>query len=167
MAHHLLRTAPIAALALLAACGDSGSPSPASQSTATEIEPVDNMVTSAPSMADAANAADANAVDANAAAPASALREVTYSCVPATTIIAHYDNSDPDDAEVKISFQGKVYDLDIARSASGARYTSDDGRGPGKTLTWWTKGFEATLYEGTKGGKPEEDKVIATCKEKA
>ncbi|WP_380878966.1 hypothetical protein ACFB49_19580 [Sphingomonas sp. DBB INV C78] len=152
--NHTLRIAPISILALLAACNSS---SPSGQSNVVDIAPVDT-----PPETNIIEAANAVATEP----PAGAVREVTYACTPAMTISARYDNSNSNDPEVKVSVGDKSYKLDLAPSASGARYFTEHGRSDDMTLTWWTKGPEATLYEGKKGGNTEEKK-IATCREAA
>jgi len=154
--NNALHIVPLGIFALLAACGQPEPAAPTNESAITEVAPSD------------ANMSE-NVIEAsNAATPAvTAIRDVAYTCTPAMAVTARYDNSDPNDAEAKLTVDGKVYDLDLAPSASGARYTTDDGRAENMTLTWWTKGPEATLYEGKEGGKGEDEKTLATCKEKA
>ncbi|SNS40683.1 Membrane-bound inhibitor of C-type lysozyme [Sphingomonas laterariae] len=154
MAHGPAHTLPIALFALLAACGQSATPTPAEsvtrESAAGDVAPV-----------------DARAPGANAAMPAAgAIREVGYSCTPAMAITARYDNSDATDPEVKLTIDGTAYDLDLTPSASGARYATDDGRADNRMLVWWTKGHEATLFEGKEGDRAEDEKTLATCTEK-
>lgn len=87
-----------------------------------------------------------------------------YDCMPAMAISVVYDNKDAANPRAQVTINGAGYDMAIARSASGARYKTDKGRSPGKTLVWWNKGNDATLLEG-KAGAPDtaDETVIATC----
>lgn len=140
----LLFIAPLP-LALLMACKPAEIP-------ATEASP------GAASGTEVANAEPA------AAAPLSV--DAVYDCTPAKAISVRYDNHNPKEAEADVTIDGRKYELDQVLSASGARYFTDDGLADKKTLTWWNKGKEGTLYEGNEGGDPLE-KTLATCKEKA
>lgn len=71
-----------------------------------------------------------------------------YQCDSGETVAAIY----PTDDSATINYQGRVYTMNIAVSASGARYV-------GEGLEWWTKGngsgSEGTLLQhqadGTSG----------------
>lgn len=60
-----------------------------------------------------------------------------YRCESGATLTARYPSTDA----ASIKYQDKHYDMQIAVSASGARYVADD-------LEWWTKG-SGTGSEGT------------------
>lgn len=142
MIRSICHAAPLTILALLAGCDRSDGSASANESAA----------------------ASGNLT---ATAPATDLVERAYACKPALAITARYDNRDTADPEVLLTIDGRTYDLDLAQSGSGARYTSDDGRSEGMTLTWWNKGTEATLFENKKGAQPDVEKIIATCTEKS
>lgn len=55
-----------------------------------------------------------------------------YQCESGATIAATYPTSNT----ATVQYQGNSYDMDIAVSASGARYVGDK-------LEWWTKGSGA------------------------
>lgn len=77
-----------------------------------------------------------------------------YQCESGQTVDATYSSSDT----ATIDYKGSAYSMEIAVSASGARYVGDD-------LEWWTKGSgpgaEGTLRhhldDGTSGG------IIESC----
>ena len=115
--------------------------------------------------AEATAPAAATPTDSTAAASTPAA-DIAYECTPTMAVSVRYDNSDPKDPEAIVTLDGKRYDLDQVVSGSGARYFTDDGRAEKMTLTWWNKGSEGTLYEGSEGGDPVA-KTLATCKEKA
>ncbi|WP_100640343.1 MliC family protein [Marinobacter salexigens] len=60
-----------------------------------------------------------------------------YQCDSGNTVAATYPSSD----SAKIEYKGSTYSMQIAVSASGARYVGDD-------LEWWTKG-SGSGSEGT------------------
>lgn len=98
-------------------------------------------------------------------APPPEIIEASYQCTPAMTLSVKYDNTiDPPKAAVTLD--GKVYDMTLAPSASGARYMTLDGRSPDMTLVWWNKGRDGFLQEG-KGATSDDEKTIATCVEKS
>lgn len=80
--------------------------------------------------------------------PAFAASAQRYDCDSGETVAAIYPNTD----SATIEYQGRVYKMNIAVSASGARYV-------GEGLEWWTKGngsgSEGTLLQhqadGTSG----------------
>lgn len=88
----------------------------------------------------------------------------TYDCKPAMTVSVVYDNGDAETSKARVTIDGASYDMTIARSASGARYVTEKGRAPGKTLIWWNKGNDGTLFEGRVGAAETADEtMIATC----
>ena len=68
-------------------------------------------------------------------APARQPPTLTYTCTDGQTVTARY----PDQGTAVIGIKGRSFDLSIARSADGARYT-------GYGWQWWTRGMhEAAL----------------------
>ncbi len=136
----------LAAIALsgaLVACGTASAPAPADNVAANDV--VDN----------AANMTMGETPTVIAA---------SYDCKPAMKVDVVYDNSDPETSRAKVTIDGKTYDMTIARSASGARYATDAGRSPGKTLVWWNKGNDGTLLEGKAGAADAtEETIVASC----
>lgn len=63
----------------------------------------------------------------------------TYRCESGETIVATYPSTD----SARVEYKDRRYDMQIAVSASGARYEGD-------VLEWWTKGSgpesEGTLF---------------------
>jgi len=99
-----------------------------------------------------------------AATPTSETIEAVYDCPPNRTVTVVYNNAaTPQTASV--TFDNQTYAMTQAMSASGARYTTNEGRSPGMTLTWWNKGNDGMLLEGPTDGSVEE-KQIADCKGK-
>lgn len=141
----LLASAPILALALLAGCGQK------TETTAANT-------TGEPALTGNEMAAPGNAV---AAAPVA----VGYDCMPALLLSATYDNSGAT-PKAKLTIGDKSYDLTGVQAASGAKYATDQGRSAGKTLVWWTKGPEGTLYEGKIGGTDADEKKVSSCSER-
>lgn len=78
--------------------------------------------------------------------------EHNFRCASGETMAASYPFTDT----ARVQYKGEHYDMKIAVSASGARYTNDD-------FEWWTKGSgtdsEATLFrhkaDGTTGESVE------------
>lgn len=69
-------------------------------------------------------------------------------------------------SKARLTIDGKVYELTNVISASGAKYSTDEGRAPGKTLVWWTKGEDGTLYEGKVGEPHANETEVASCSER-
>lgn len=105
-------------------------------------------------------------VAATETAPAPVAAGDSYSCDNGKTVLAAYDNTDPNMSKVTLTIDGANYQLTQAVSGSGARYTGETGPTPDHLLTWWTKGEEATWSESPLDDsvKPEDEKIIATCK---
>jgi len=97
-----------------------------------------------------------------AAATAAAAVPIAYDCLPAQRLTASYDNSGTSPLAT-LTLDGLTYQLTGVPAADGAKYSTDQGRSAGKTLVWWTKGEEATLFEGTVGGTAEQHQQLAVC----
>ncbi len=65
---------------------------------------------------------------------------VPYTCTDGTRIQATYVGP-----RASVRVNGRVLEMNTARSGSGARYV-------GGGFTWWTKGPSADLYRGTDPG---------------
>ena len=98
-------------------------------------------------------------------ATASAPTATAYDCRPMLKLSAAYDNSGAT-PKVQLTIGEKMYELTEVIAASGAKYATDRGRAPGKTLVWWTKGRDGTLYEGKVGGTDVDEKEISSCSER-
>ena len=59
--------------------------------------------------------------------------EVSYQCENKVSLIVQYINSDNQSPQAIVRLQNKHYELSLAPSGSGARYS--DGK-----YTWWNKG---------------------------
>jgi len=136
--HRLAKPLPaLAPLALLAACGG-GDEAPAPPATPT------------PTTA------------ATTPATPTLPTPVAYDCLPAQNLVVSYDNSGATPTAT-LSLDGATYRLSSVPAASGARYSTDEGRTGGKTLVWWTQGQDGTLYEGDVGGTADSEQQIAEC----
>ncbi len=83
--------------------------------------------------------------------------------LPASAALtASYDNSGAT-SEATLTLDGKIYELFATPAASGVKYVSEEGRTPGKTLIWFTKGDDGTLYEGNVGGSEADETKLAEC----
>jgi len=90
-------------------------------------------------------------VDARSAAPWPSVPLVyRYRCQSGETIVATYPTTDT----ATVRYKGRIYDMRIAISGSGARYV-------GNALVWWTKGPEGTLFHHDTDG-PSGD-AIEVC----
>lgn len=76
----------------------------------------------------------------------------TYQCESGETITATY----PSTEAATVQYKRSTYDMQIAVSASGARYV-------GGELEWWTKGPEGTLFGHNPDGTSGE--IIEVCEE--
>ena len=137
MPRHLPTILVASPLLLLAACGGSGD----------TAAPADTATAETPAVAEAAPA------------PAT---PIAYDCLPAQRLTASYDNSGTT-PKATLTLDGKIYELFQVTSASGAKYATDEGRTPGKTLVWFTKEDDGTLYEGTVGGAEADETKLAEC----
>jgi membrane-bound inhibitor of C-type lysozyme len=86
-----------------------------------------------------------------------------YTCTPSSPITVKYDNTAGADAQAVVTLDGRTYTLTQVRSASGARYLTEQGRSPGATLVWWNKGQGGTLFEGKVSDPAAQETAIATC----
>jgi membrane-bound inhibitor of C-type lysozyme len=106
-------------------------------------------------------AADPDPLAPDAPLPAPAMIEASYDCTPAMALSVKYDNT-VDPPKAVVTLDGRIYDMTLAPSGSGARYITASGRSPGMTLVWWNKGNDGMLQEG-KGATSDDEKTIATC----
>lgn len=87
-----------------------------------------------------------------AAAPSSAEPAVAYRCASGGIVIATYY---PDEDRAVVTYRGKTVPMQIAMSASGARYV-------GGGFVWWTRGAtEGSLFTATASG--ETGKQLEQC----
>jgi membrane-bound inhibitor of C-type lysozyme len=87
----------------------------------------------------------------------------TYRCGSGQTIVARYDNTDPDAPTALLEYKGRTFDMYNVRAASGARYATEQGLSPDKGLQWWTKGDDATLSEMLMDHTAPEPVDIESC----
>lgn len=125
-------------LVMLAACGGSSE-------TAT---PTEAATTEAPAMA--------------AATPTAAVAPTAYDCLPAHVLNVTYDNAAATPTAT-LSLDGATFVLSRIEAASGAKYKTDMGRTPDKTLIWWTLGQNGKLIEGPVGGPESAELTLAEC----
>ena len=133
MPRHADTVLALSPLLLLAACGGSS-------------EPADDTAAETPPVAEAAPAAT----------------PIAYDCLPAQRLTASYDDSG-ETPRATLALEGTIYELFQVTSASGVKYATDEGRTPGKTLVWFTKDSDGTLYEGTVGGAEADETKLAEC----
>ena len=90
---------------------------------------------------------------------------VRYRCSDGRAIEARYDNSDAANPRAELVIRGRRISFYSLRSASGARYGTENGLRGGHGLVWWTRGNEATLYETLLDdrARPSDQRPIATC----
>ncbi|WP_353643138.1 MliC family protein [Mesorhizobium sp. WSM2239] len=88
---------------------------------------------------------------------------VTYRCESSQTVIARYDNTDPDAPTARLQYRGRTFEMYNVRAASGARYATEQGLSPDKGLQWWTKGDDATLSEMLMDHTAPEAVEIEAC----
>jgi membrane-bound inhibitor of C-type lysozyme len=90
---------------------------------------------------------------------------VRYACSGSRSIEARYDHSDAVNRRAELVVSGRRIHFHQVRSASGARYASENGLRGGYGLIWWTQGRQATLLEypidDRAGGSAEQ--AIASC----
>lgn len=89
--------------------------------------------------------------------------QVRYSCENGQTVLAEYVESDTMQQVVNLEVGGKLLGLSETRSASGARYETDQGLSPGKKLIWWTKGDTAMLIESPAGDTDGSGETMINC----
>lgn len=97
----------------------------------------------------------------------SASAPTRYVCEGQPPVLVHYDNSDPQQPRALLSFEGKSFSMHSVRTASGARYATEQGRRPDMSLEWHTKGGEGLLMEAPLDHTRTADslKVVARCKQ--
>ena len=88
---------------------------------------------------------------------------VTYQCESGQTIVARYDNTNPDAPTARLEYRNRTFEMYIVRSGSGARYATEQGLSPDKGLQWWTKGDGATLSEMLMDHTAPEPTEIESC----
>ena len=131
---------PLVALATLSACGQ----------TAEEETPADVVAEPVPTLAQATES-------------------VAYVCEKDLPITAIYGTNLAGNPDVALIVQGRNYNLEQTKSASGARYAGPDGLEPGMGLVWWTKGETAMLQQvpADKLSDPAAAQTVRSCKTKA
>jgi membrane-bound inhibitor of C-type lysozyme len=87
----------------------------------------------------------------------------SHDCSPAQALTVQYINSPGAESRALLTLNGTAYTLTEARSASGARYVTTEGRSPGATLVWWNKGNEGMLLEGKASDPDAAEQLLATC----
>ncbi|EHK52394.1 hypothetical protein MAXJ12_35549 [Mesorhizobium alhagi CCNWXJ12-2] len=95
--------------------------------------------------------------------PAENVITATYRCESGQTIVARYDNNNPDAPTALLEYKGRTFDMYNVRAASGARYATEQGLSPDKGLQWWTKGDDATLSEMLMDHTAPEPVEIEAC----
>ena len=87
---------------------------------------------------------------------------LAYTCDPGPNLTVRYDNTGSESLAL-LTIDGTPYELTLARSGSGARYVTENGLTAGKTLVWWTKGQDGTLFQGDVGGTEDSEVLLAEC----
>lgn len=95
--------------------------------------------------------------------PAEDVITVTYQCESGQTVVARYDNTNPDAPTAWLEYKGQTFEMHNVRAASGARYATEQGLSPDKGLQWWTKGDSATLSEMLMDHTAPESTEIESC----
>lgn len=90
----------------------------------------------------------------------------TYGCDSGETIVAQYDNSDPDARKAMLEYKGQTFPMYSAPSGSGSRYATEQGLSADKGLQWWIKGDTGTLSEMIMDHTAPDPAAIETCKVK-
>lgn len=88
---------------------------------------------------------------------------VTYACTPAMSLTVAYNNTDETKPGTVVTLDGKAYAMEAVMSGSGAKYRADAGRSAGKSLVWWNKGDDGTLFEGSAADANADEAVLAEC----
>jgi membrane-bound inhibitor of C-type lysozyme len=99
--------------------------------------------------------------------PADTTGPITYTCEPAIELSVVYVNAAAPPGQARLTLDGSQYVLDQVLSGSGARYMTQQGRSPGATLVWWSKGRGGMLLEGQIGDVEAEEASLADCTEAA
>ncbi len=95
--------------------------------------------------------------------PANKRDRIRYSCENGKSVIAEYVESGAMQQVANLEIDGKLIGLSEARSASGARYETDEGITPSKKLIWWTKGETAMLIESLAGDVDGSSETVINC----
>lgn len=119
----------------------------------------------APEAANSASSMDASGPDSgqDEPPPAKTPAQIRYSCENGKTVIAEYVESGAMQQVANLDIGGKLIGLSESRSASAARYETDEGLTPGKTLVWWTKGDSAMLIESVPGDADGASETVVNC----
>lgn len=105
----------------------------------------------------------ANASGADIASSVEQVFTVTYTCKSGQNVVVRYDNTDPAAPTATLEYKGKSFALYNVRSASGARYATEQGLAPDKGLQWWTKGNDAILSEMLMDHTAPEPTPLESC----
>ena len=84
---------------------------------------------------------------------------MTYVCERGVEVPAVYVNHPDEPGIAVIGIEGRMVNLVVEPSGSGARYGWPSG---GSHYVWWTKGDEATLY-WSDGATGEEIPLLSGC----
>ncbi|BCH27629.1 hypothetical protein MesoLjLb_74140 [Mesorhizobium sp. L-8-3] len=88
----------------------------------------------------------------------------TYVCDSGNTVYVRYDNTNADAAVATLEYKGRTFEMHNVRSASGARFATEQGLTPDKGLQWWSKGGEATMSEMLMDHTAPEPTPIENCR---
>jgi membrane-bound inhibitor of C-type lysozyme len=152
-----MRAWPIALLVapiLLTGCGTpapepTATPSPdpivnASTSAADEPKPGDGLLVGTDDLNQSVPAVQHNAGDVDG--------PVHYVCGKGLAVLVHHDLAWD---VMRLTIGSATYELNNTVSASGSKYRSENGRAPGKSLIWWSKGDDAMLIEAPVNAAPD------------
>lgn len=87
----------------------------------------------------------------------------TYACEPAMSLTVTYNNTDQTKPGAVVTLDGKAYAMEAVMSGSGAKFRTATGRSAGKSLVWWNKGDDGTLFEGSSADANADETVLAEC----
>ncbi|BCH35584.1 hypothetical protein MesoLjLc_75140 [Mesorhizobium sp. L-8-10] len=88
----------------------------------------------------------------------------TYVCDSGNTVDVRYDNTSDEAHVATLEYKGRTFEMYNVRSASGARFATEQGLTPDKGLQWWSKGDEATMSEMLMDHTASEPTPIETCR---
>jgi membrane-bound inhibitor of C-type lysozyme len=94
------------------------------------------------------------------------LKPAKYRCDTGAVVTVLYNDKDPVRRGVRLTMDGRDYDLGAASAVSGARYNTDHGIMPERLLEWRTMGDEAMLLDTPLDDsvKRQDATVRAHCK---